>query len=153
MIEVNVSENVNISSSSDEPLESNFWGTGWAFPIVFNAGDFKVETSSRHFNIEDSIRVLLGTSKGERSNNLNFGSGLNQFLFSSMNETLKGDIIQVVKDSLLKYEPRIHVLKVDVEFKDELSGLVEISINYEINHTNTRHNLVYPFYLNEATNL
>ena len=70
-----------------------------------------------------------------------------------MDEALKGEIVDAVKVSLLHNEPRITVQDVEVEFIDLANGLLHIDISYLYNQTNTRHNYVYPFYLNEGTNL
>lgn len=133
--------------------EQHFWGTGWGFPVVFEAGDYRLQTSEKIQNINQSIDIILKTQQGERNMNMTFGSGLHQFFFRMMDQTLKGEIIDVVKMSLLDQEPRITVLDVDVEFADERKGLIHIFIHYEINTTNTRHNYVYPFYIKEGTNL
>lgn len=70
-----------------------------------------------------------------------------------MNETLKGEMIDSIKYALLNNEPRITIEKIDVTFPDQKTGAVDIGVKYVINQTNTRHNYVFPFYLNEGTNL
>ena len=67
--------------------------------------------------------------------------------------TLKGEIIDAVYASLLLNEPRITVQEVGVEFTDRRKGLIEVSISYVYNQVNTRHNYVFPYSLNEGTNL
>lgn len=82
-----------------------------------------------------------------------FGSGLQQYFFRKMDETLKGEISETVRMSLLHNEPRIQVTDVEVVFADIQNGLVEIRISYKYNQTNTRHNYVFPFHIKEGTNL
>ncbi len=82
-----------------------------------------------------------------------FGSGLQQFLFKKMDETLKWEIAEAVTFALLYNEPRITVTDVDVQFRDIRGGAIEILLSYIYNQTNTRHNYVFPFYINEGTNL
>ena len=112
-----------------------------------------MKLTSYEDNINESINAILLTKKGERCLEPQFGSGLQQFFFRKMDATLKGEIKDAVKVSLLQNEPRITVMNVDVDFADLQNGLVEIAITYEYNQTNTRHNYVFPFYLNEGTNL
>ncbi|MGB8195358.1 MAG: GPW/gp25 family protein [Chitinophagaceae bacterium] len=133
--------------------QKQFWGSGWSFPVTFSAGNLQVNTTASEDNINESIHIILQTKKGERNLEPQFGSGLQQFFFRKMDESLKGEIIDAVKVSLLHNEPRITVKDVKAEFADLLNGLVNIRISYVYNQTNTRHNYVFPFYLNEGTNL
>lgn len=133
--------------------ENNFLGSGWSFPVTFSAGNYELNLSSYEKNINESIDVILQTKKGERCMEPQFGSGLQQYFFRKMDETLKGEIIDTVKMSLLINEPRITVKDVKVEYTDMLSGLVEITVAYMYNQTNTRHNYVFPFHITEGTNL
>ncbi|HEU4719677.1 MAG TPA: GPW/gp25 family protein [Bacteroidia bacterium] len=133
--------------------ENNFLGAGWAFPVAFSNGNYQVDSSSYEKNINDSIDIILQTKNGERAFDPQFGSGLQQFFFKKMDETLKGEIQDAVEAALLLNEPRITVQSVAVEYADIQDGLVEITIVYIYNQTNTRHNYVFPFHLNEGTNL
>lgn len=134
-------------------LENNFLGSGWSFPVTFSAGNHQLNMTAYEDNINDSIDIILQTNTGERCMEPQFGSGLQQFFFRKMDETLKGEIKDAVKTSLLQNEPRITVTDVIVSFTDIANGVVEIAINYVYNQVNTRHNYVFPFHLNEGTNL
>lgn len=133
--------------------QNNFLGSGWAFPVQFSAGNYNVHTTSGEENVNENIDIILMTRLGERCFEPQFGSGLQQFSFRKMEETLKGEITDMVQNSLLNNEPRITVHDISVQFTDLFSGLVEILIVYSINKTNTRHNHVYPFHLKEGTNI
>lgn len=89
---------------------------------------------------------------GERSMLPSFGSGLENFMFKTMNENLKSAIEYTIKDALLDYEPRITVENVEADFDLE-NAIVQINIDYIYNQTNTRHNYVFPYNLKEGTNL
>lgn len=133
--------------------ENHFLGSGWSFPVTFSAGNYQLNLSGYEQNVNESIRIILLTNTGERNLNSRFGSGLQQFFFRKMDETLKGEIADVVRFSLLHNEPRISILDITVAFASILSGLIEIRIVYVFNQTNTRHNYVFPFYIKEGTNL
>lgn len=133
--------------------ENNFLGAGWSFPISFSPATGLVGISQYEENVNDNIKIILHARKGENIMNQSFGSGLQQFMFHKMDETLKGEIIDNVKYNLLMYEPRIKVTKVEVTFEDIQRGIIHIQISYQYNQTNTRHNFVFPFNLKEATNL
>jgi len=133
--------------------DNNFLGSGWSFPVTFSAGNNLLSVTAYEDNINDCINIILQTKMGERSLEPYFGSGLQQFFFRKMSETLKGEISDAVKTSLLHNEPRITVKDVEVVIADMLNGLIDINIIYIYNKTNTRHNYVFPFHLNEGTNL
>ena len=139
-------DNINIK-------ENHFLGSGWSFPVTFSGGNHRLITTRFESNINDSIRAILLTRQGERTMEPQFGSGLQKFFFKKIDETLKGEIKEAVSVSLLNNEPRITVKEINVGVKDMLNGLVEVEIIYIYNQTNTRHNCVCPFYINEGTNL
>lgn len=130
-----------------------FLGIGWAFPVNFSEGDLQVDVSTYEDNVNESIKVLLQTPFASRLMQPEYGSGLQQFFFMEMSESLLGDISNVVKSALIDYEPRITVESVDAQIADQFEGLINITITYMFNQTNTRHNYVYPFHINEGTNV
>ena len=132
---------------------NNFLGTGWSFPVTFTAGNHQLNTTSAESNVNASIDIIMYTRKGERCLEPRFGLGLQQFFFRTMDETLKGEIADAVKTSLLHNEPRITVKNVQVDFTDPQNGWIEVNVTYMLNQTNTRHNYVFPFHLKEGTNL
>lgn len=130
-----------------------FLGVGWAFPVNFSDGDFQLDVSSYEDNVNQNIKVLLETPFGNRMLQPELGSGLERFFFEEINETLLGEINNTVRTTLLNHEPRITIESVDAKVVDEFQGLINVTIIYEFNQTNTRHNYVYPFYINEGTNI
>lgn len=136
-----------------EHTKTVFLGSGWAFPVSFSVDNHQLSLSANETNINESINVILNTRKGERTLEANFGSGIQQFMFRKIDNTLKGEIIETIKFALLRYEPRILVQDVKVASTDVLNGKIEILISYIYSQTNTRHNYVFPFYLKEGTNL
>ena len=133
--------------------DTAFLGSGWAFPVSFSADNYMLNLSANEANINESIHVILNTRKGERTLESEFGSGIQQFMFRKIDSTLKGEIIEAIKFSLLRYEPRILVQDVKVASTDVANGKIEILISYIYSKTNTRHNYVFPFYVKEGTNL
>ncbi|NOQ72954.1 MAG: phage tail protein [Crocinitomix sp.] len=142
-----------MADALDKYRQSHFLGSGWSFPVTFSKGNSQLDTTEYEHNINESIQLVLGTKKMSRPLQPQFGSGLQEFFFNKMDETLKGQIAEAVRFSLLNNEPRITIFDVRVEFPNEAEGLVEIHIDYAFNQTNTRHNYVFPFHVNEGTNL
>ena len=56
-----------------------------------------------------------------------------------------------IEEAVLLHEPRIELLDLDVSPHPRLAGTLLIRLDYQIPATNSRFNMVFPFYLNEAT--
>jgi len=133
--------------------ESSFLGTGWSFPPTFEQGNYQLTMTKTEDNINQSIDIILKTPRGSRPLQPEFGSNLNRFLFRKLNATCQEEIEQSVKMSLLNDEPRIVVDKVETRLQQDLGSTVAVFIYYTVKQTNSRHNYVYPFSLQEGTNL
>ncbi|MFW0717713.1 GPW/gp25 family protein [Pedobacter sp. N23S346] len=131
--------------------EHSFLGSGWVFPVTFSAGNSQLKLSANEQNINNCIDIILMTKQGERYFEPQFGLGLQQFFFKKMDEMLRGEIAEAIKISLLHNEPHIVVFDVKVDFVYLYKSLIEITIMYIYNQTNTRHNYVSPFHINEGT--
>jgi phage baseplate assembly protein W len=127
-----------------------FLGVGWKFPVQIAAdedGKERIAASKYVQSVEESIRIILGTNRGERLMRPDFGANLNRLNFSPNNTSTAGLAIFYVQESLKKCEPRIELLNVDAEPDGDDANALLITIDYRIVSTNTEHNLVYPFYL------
>ncbi len=131
----------------------SFLGLGWSFPPEFSP-DGSVVMTSDVADIEASLRILLGTTQGERFLNPDFGLDLHALVFEPLSTTATHFLADQVRLRLLIFEPRINVLSVDIRERpltqSDAQGIMEISIDYVINSTNSRFNLVYPFYQKDA---
>ncbi len=134
------------------PLEPSFLGRGWAFPPTFTAGGAEVATVADEEDVQESLRILLSTRPGERVMQDLFGCDLESVLFEEVDQGLVNTVTRLVKDAILYHEPRIRLDRLDVA-EDAASGgtALRISIHYTIRGTSSRYNMVYPFYLDEAT--
>jgi hypothetical protein len=129
-----------------------FLGTGWAFPPAFTAGGREVAMVSGVEDIRQSLEILLNTHAAERPFQEGFGCDLRQFLFAEMDQGLINRLSNLVSDAVLLHEPRIVLHRVAVEAAEDeaAAGRLLIRLDYTIPSTNSRHNLVFPFYLKEA---
>lgn len=127
----------------------SFLGTGWAFPPTFLRGEGAVMLSEQE-DIRSSLEVLLSTEVGERVMQPRYGCDLRRLLFEPLDRTLEAYVADLIETAILYFEPRI-VLD-DVTFTPrDADGRLDIRIDYTITRTNTRGNIVYPFYLGEGT--
>jgi phage baseplate assembly protein W len=124
-----------------------FLGVGFAFPPAASAGD--MATAAYETDIEQSIRIILGTAPGERVMRPDFGAGLKKLLFEPMNTTTAALAQFNVQKALVQWEPRIDQVTASV-ITQPATGSLSISIRYRVRLTNVFYNLVYPFYLSEG---
>lgn len=127
-----------------------FLGTGWAFPPKFDFETKQVKMVSAEADIEESLIILLSTMKNERVMLPEYGCDLVKFIFEEMDNTLYYFVVDLTKNAILLNEPRVDVE--DVKLKVEVET-VYIIVDYVIRYTNSRYNLVYPFYVNQGTNI
>lgn len=132
---------------------TSFLGTGWSFPPTFDANSQSVLTSSDEKDIDESLHILLSTRLGERVMEPGYGCNLEDLLFSTLDLTLKTLVIDQIKTAILYFEPRIDVTKIDFADSDDLEGILLIQIDYTVRTTNSRKNMVYPFYRGEGSEI
>lgn len=104
-------------------------------------------------DIRESLHILLSTSMGERTMIPGYGCDLSAMTFESLTTSLVAFIKDMVRTAILRHEPRIVLEKTHVKTESAGEGVVFIEVHYLIRHTNTRTNYVYPYYINEATDL
>jgi len=126
-----------------------FLGVGWKFPIRVNAQG-GIPLSRHEQNIEEAIWIILSTAKGERVMQPQFGCGIQNYVFAANNPATRGSIAYEVQNALSLYEPRITVLNVSVNFDPATPNRLLILLDYRVNSSNSKRNLVYPFYLTES---
>ncbi|MBT9597793.1 MAG: GPW/gp25 family protein [Vitreoscilla sp.] len=134
--------------SGDEVSERPFLGTGWRFPPEFGGGTVRMSRDEE--DIEASLRILFGTAAGERFLRPDYGLSLRELQFEPMSTTLRHLLKDRIATAVLIHEPRIRVIDLDVASPDANDGSLQIRLDYEVRATNSRFNLVFPFYATDA---
>ena len=129
----------------------SFLGTGWSFPPEFNKTQKTVVMTSDSLDIKKSLEISLSTQLGERIMQPTYGCNLEELMFKPLNLTLKTFVIDLIKTAILYHEHRIDVDKIDIDPTNELQGELLILVEYRIKATNSRANMVFPFYKAEGT--
>lgn len=129
-----------------------FLGRGWKFPVNFKKSHKGAVLSQYEQDIRESLNILLSTSRGERVMRPDYGTNVRDLLFEPLDVSTGTLVGEEIKKAILLHEPRVFVDSV-VVVQEELNGYLEVKVDYTIIATNTRSNLVYPFYLNEGTNI
>lgn len=125
-----------------------FLGRGWNFPPTFDRHTATVIMASADVDIRQSLWILLSTNLGERIMLATYGCNLWSQVFVSLTPSTASEIAHMVTNAIIEWEPRISVEAVSVT-ESARSGWLDITISYMVRQTNTRSNLVYPFYTRE----
>jgi phage baseplate assembly protein W len=125
--------------------DAAFTGRGIAYPMGVNArGGVRLVTG--HENVERAMRLILGTAYGERPMRPDFGCAIHDMVFEPSTTDLATRMAIEVSDSLERWEPRIDVLGVDIQYDGDPSRIL-IIVNYQLKGMYDPRNLLVPFYL------
>jgi phage baseplate assembly protein W len=128
----------------------DFLGRGWARPVDLDPRTGLVASVAYEEDIQQSIRIILETSPGERVMRPNFGCGIHDLVFAALDSTAIQRIRSIVDEALRRCEARIEVLNIDVDEDATVDGRLSVTIDYRVRKTNQVGNLVFPFYFREG---
>lgn len=136
---------------------TDFLGSGWKYPISVENTDIErngakekrkaIAISKDDQSIQESIMIILSTAKGERVMRPEFGCDINRLVFEVNNVATMSLVAFHITQALKQWEPRIQVLDVQSKIDEEERNKLNITIDYVIKTSNTKANMVYPFYL------
>jgi phage baseplate assembly protein W len=133
--------------------DQQFLGRGWGFPVTFANQGRSVTMAEAEDDIRQSLEILLSTHVGERVMQPTYGWRREAVVFEPMSTSFAAFLAQEIENAILFFESRIELNRVNFDNDGDQQGLVLLRLDYTIRTTNTRTNLVYPFYLDQATNL
>ncbi len=128
--------------------EKEYLGKGMKFPPQINKATGRFMTVSEEDSVKESVYLILMTRKGERPLREYFGSNLSDYTFMDMSMTRINMLIRQIKEQILRQEPRITDLTV-TPTPDSGNGRIIFDIGYTVASSQTRDNIVFPFYLNQ----
>jgi phage baseplate assembly protein W len=136
-------------------MYTSFLGTGWSFPPQFVkeegvARNGEVVMTSDEEDIRASLHILFGTAEGERFLNPKYGLRMDDQVFEPMGTTARTYLKDRVRTAILIYEPRINLVALELDTSRDNEGVIAIVMDYVVRTTNSRFNLVYPFYRHDA---
>jgi phage baseplate assembly protein W len=121
-------------------------GRGVAFPLrVDRRGALALVSGDE--DVSEAITLILGTAPGERPMRPEFGCGIHDYIFETIDAFTMARLEQEIRSALDRWEPRIELLEVDFDVSNAALGELKIEINYVLRATNDLRNLVYPFYM------
>src|SRR5207237_9273388 len=89
-------------------MSEEFIGSGWAFPLRTDATG-RIALVSREREIEESIRLILGTAIGERPMRPEFGCGIHDYVFAPADSETANKIAAEVRASLRRWDAGLRV--------------------------------------------
>ena len=121
-------------------------GSGLAFPLqVDRRGGIALARDEQ--DIDQAIQLILGTAPGERPMRPEFGCGVHDFVFDTIDAGTVARMETEIRAALDRWEPRIEVADVEFDLDHTDRGELMIQIAYRVRATNHMRNLVYPFYV------
>jgi phage baseplate assembly protein W len=134
-------------------VDKAFLGIGWSFPPEFHrhADGLGVKMVVEEADIAESLEILLSTSPGERLMQPSYGCGLHAMVFETINQSTITRLKDLIDRAVLFFEPRITLDDIDINTEDALEGVLKIRLNFTVRKTNSRSNIVYPFYYLEGS--
>ena len=130
-------------------MSSKIVGTGWRFPILPDAAGGLTYVDGDE-NVEQSLKILLLTNLGQRVMRPDFGSKAQSMVFAPGSLQFLGLLETTIREAVRDWEPRIDLEQVRAETDLEDETRVTVHIGYRVRQTNTRSNLVFPFYLDHV---
>lgn len=121
-------------------------GQGLAFPFQLDASG-KAMLVSGSQDIEQSIRIILGTMPGERVMRPAFGCRARELIFAPHDVATEGLLIHYVEEALGYWEPRVDVNQVRVKDTVVHDGALVVEIDYTVKATHDERSIVYPFFI------
>lgn len=126
--------------------KKEYLGCGIKFPIEVNRATGRFCMSRGEESVREAVYTILMTQKGERFVRPEFGSRILSYTFMDVSDTRIHMMAKELKDTIEEQEPRVSQVEVEAEPRLE-KGCLILHVSYRIRATNTRDNLVFPFYL------
>ena len=127
-------------------MSADFLGRGCAFPIQPD-GTGSLRYAEGHAHVEQSLKILLLTTLGERVMRPDLGCRAPRLVFSPGSVQHLRLLETSVREAVRDWEPRVELEDVQTEVSPDSENSVTVHIAYKIRGSNVRGNLVFPFYL------
>lgn len=86
-------------------------------------------------SVRQAILLLLSTRPGERVMRPDYGCEVHRLIFAPNDETTAALAIHYVRRALLRWEPRIDILKLDANPDPNTANLLVITLEYQVRAT------------------
>lgn len=144
-----------MAAPPDPTRDRPFLGRGWSFPPTFDRAAGGVRMLEREDDVASSLHILLSTARGERIMVPQYGCNMDELVFENLDTRMRTLMADKIASAILYHEPRIDLERVEVNSDpaELLEGRVLIGVTYRVRETNSRFNFVFPYYLEEGTDI
>ncbi|GLY05334.1 MULTISPECIES: GPW/gp25 family protein [Actinoplanes] len=129
--------------------DAGFLGSGWRFPIVPDEAG-RLSYAHGEESIRSCLLALVQTGLGDRVMRPDLGTRAPDLVFAPDSVQNLRDLEDSIRDAIRRFEPRVDLDAVDVETVPGEESTVTVAVRYRIRRTNTKGNLVFPYYLGLA---
>ncbi len=114
--------------------EFNDFAYGITLPVQRGNTGMFAQAFSSFEQAKTNLRNLLLTSKGERIQQPNFGTGLKSLLFEQNTDLLAENIQKVITSSVSFWLPYINIDEIDVKMTDAMkdNNRAEVSVQFTV---------------------
>ncbi|RYE83372.1 MAG: baseplate protein [Hyphomicrobiales bacterium] len=130
--------------------QKDWLGRGWQNPVKVDPRTKAIMLVEYGLDIGQAIEIILSTSRGERVMRPDFGCGIHDLVYDVMDVAMLTRVETEVRESLIKYEARIEVIRVATDPRHAVDGKLLVAVAYRVRRTNQTGNYVYPFYFREG---
>lgn len=134
-------------------MDRDFLGRGWSFPPDFTGPATGVAMLEEDLDVASSLQILLSTTPGERVMQPLYGCNMSEFVFESLDTRMMTLMQDKIESAILYYEARVTLENVTLDDSQILEGVVLINLTYQVKSTNSRFNFVFPYYIQEGTDI
>jgi phage baseplate assembly protein W len=134
-------------------MAGDFLGRGWSFPPDFTLPVAGVAMLEDDADVASSLQILLSTIPGERVMQPLYGCNMSELVFEELDTRIKTLMADKIESAILYFEPRVTLQSVRLDDSRITEGVVLIQVIYVVKSTNSRFNFVFPYYVQEGTDI
>jgi len=134
-------------------MTGDFLGRGWSFPPDFTLPLAGVAMLEDDADVASSLEILLSTIPGERVMQPLYGCNMSELVFEELDTRIKTLMADKIESAILYFEPRVTLQSVKLDDSRITEGVVLIQVIYVVKTTNSRFNFVFPYYVQEGTDI
>ena len=112
------------------------------YPNTFSLTQGNTLLADEIESINQSIALILSTSKGELFGDPTFGSTIKEFFYDYVGESMNQELIYTISEELNDQEPRIIVSPSNIGVTTE-NSTVKITITYDLKYTDITSEFTY----------